>query len=154
MTKESSRLGRRASGRAGGNLQQITELARLTRSSKSSRGIYFLCISSFLFSLSLFNHFFHVARIFFSFLFSEKERGALTRPDRFLINRFFVITQPDIFPTRSSIINHLRITDDFVRRSVVFSFRRALDSFPSLVAGIEANMTPGGGSPSTRQHDL
>ena len=118
MTKESSRLGRRASGRAGGNLQQITELARLTRSSKSSRGIYFLCISSFLFSLSLFNHFFHVARIFFSFLFSEKERGALTRPDRFLINRFFVKTQPDIFPTRD------RPSSSYHRR-----FRSSIRSF-------------------------
>ena len=152
MTKESSRLGRRASGRAGGNLQQITELARLTRSSKSSRGyISYVSLPSFFPSLSLIIFFTWQE---FSFLFSEKERGALTRPDRFLINRFFVKTQPDIFPTRSSIINHLRITDDFVRRSVVFSFRRALDSFPSLVAGIEANMTPGGGSPSTRQHDL
>lgn len=98
MTKESSRLGRRASGRAGGNLQQITELARLTRSSKSSRGyISYVSLPSFFPSLSLIIFFTWQE---FSFLFSEKERGALTRPDRFLINRFFVKTQPDIFPTR------------------------------------------------------
>lgn len=116
MTKESSRLGRRASGRAGGNLQQITELARLTRNRNHRADMFVLPIYTFSFFLFLFNLALLIDSIYserilvsFSSLFREiGERKGSPDPAWSVFHRFVQTPKPTRLFAIVECVDHLR----------------------------------------------